>query len=188
MNLFYLVALAVEDGEAPGVFNIDLGVSTWTFIIFIMLMVLLMKFAFPPILGYAAAREKRIQDQLDEARHYREQSEQLLAEQRQELDNARQQAQVMIAEGRSGAERVRNEMLAQARSDQQELLDRARRDIESQRDLAIESLRREAIELSIAAAARVIGHRIDATEDRKLVAEYLESVRTPSDAGAGRRA
>jgi hypothetical protein len=115
MNLFYLVALAVEDGEAPGVFNIDLGVSAWTFIIFVMLMVLLAKFAFPPILGYAAAREKRIQDQLDEARGYREQSEQLLAEQRQELENARQQAQVMIAEGRAGAERVRNEMLAQAR-------------------------------------------------------------------------
>jgi F-type H+-transporting ATPase subunit b len=184
MNLIYLIAQ--EAGEAahePSVFNLNLGVSAWTFIIFILLMVVLAKFAFPPILGYAAAREKRIQDTLDEARRHREETERLLEEQRRELEAARQQAQQMIAEGRSGAERVRTEMLAQARAEQEELLVRARRDIESQRDLAVESLRREAIELAIAAAGRVIGHRVDAAEDRQLVAEYLQSVERPAGAG-----
>jgi F-type H+-transporting ATPase subunit b len=184
MNLIYLAAQAADAAHEPGVFNIDLGVSAWTFIIFVILMIVLGKFAFPPILDYAAARERRIQDTLDEARRHQEQTEQLLEQQRQQLENARQQAQQMIAEGKAGAERVRAEMLALARADQEELLQRARRDIESQRDLAVESLRREAIELAIAAAGKVIGQRIDSAQDRELVSRYLQTVARSSDAGA----
>jgi F-type H+-transporting ATPase subunit b len=186
MNLIYLAAQAAEEAaHEPGVFNIDLGVSAWTFIIFVILMIVLGKFAFPPILGYAAAREKRIQDTLDQARRHQEQTERLLEEQRQQLEAARQQAQQMITEGKAGAERVRNEMLAQARVDQEELLQRARRDIESQRDLAVESLRREAIELAIAAAGKVIGERVDSARDRELVSRYLNSVSGSAGTAAG---
>jgi F-type H+-transporting ATPase subunit b len=178
MNLYLAIRLA-EDG--PGVFNLSLGVSFWTFLIFVVLMFLLAKFAFPPILGYAAAREQRIQEALDAARQQREETERLLAEQREELAKARQHAQEMIAEGRVGADRVREQMLQQARQEQQELLARAQRDIAAERDIAIEALRREAVDLAIAAAGRLVGHRVDATADRKLVAEYLKTV----DSGAG---
>jgi F-type H+-transporting ATPase subunit b len=184
MNLINLVVQAADEAaHEPGVFNINLGVSTWTFIIFILLMVLLAKFAFPPILGYAAAREKRIQDTLDEARRHREETEAILAQQREELERARQQAQQMIAEGKAGAERVREDMIAQAREDQQELLKRAKREIEAERESAIESLRREAVELAMAAAGKLVGHRVDSAADRKLVTEYLKSVDGPHGAG-----
>jgi F-type H+-transporting ATPase subunit b len=181
MNLIHLVALAAE-GEAPGVFNLDLGVSAWTFIIFVVLMVILTKFAFPPILGYAAAREQRIQDALDEARRHREDTARLLEEQRHELEQARQQAQLMITEGRAGAERVREEMLVRAREEQEVLLQRVQHEIERERERAIEMLRREAVELAIAAAGKVVGHHVTGAEDRRLVTEYLRSVDGP---GAG---
>jgi F-type H+-transporting ATPase subunit b len=184
MKLIHLAVLAAAEGEAPGVFNLDLGVSAWTFIIFVILMFILTKFAFPPILGYAAAREKRIQDTLDEARRHREESERLLEEQRRELERARQQAQLMITEGRAGAERVREEMLVTARTEQEALLQRARHEIEREREHAIESLRREAIELSLAAATQLVRHRVDSAEDRRLVTEYLRSVEGPNGAGA----
>jgi F-type H+-transporting ATPase subunit b len=185
MNLIYLAIRAAEAGEGGGVFNLNLGVSAWTFIIFVVLMALLTKFAFPPILGYAAAREQRIQDALDAARQQREETERLLAEQREELAKARQHAQEMIAEGRVGAERVRDEMLEEARREQQNILARAQRDIQAERDMAIESLRREAVDLAMAAAGRVVGHRMDAAEDRKLVAEYLRSVDGAQPRGTG---
>lgn len=176
MNLIHMVVLAAQEGEAPGVFNLDLGVSAWTFIIFVILMFILTKFAFPPILGYAAAREKRIQDALDEARRHREDSARLLEEQRRELEQARQQAQVMINEGRAGAERVRAEMLVTARQEQEELLKRAQHEIEREQARAIEALRREAVELALAAAGKLVRHRVDSAEDRRLVTEYLQSV------------
>jgi F-type H+-transporting ATPase subunit b len=184
MNLIYLVAQVPEEAvHEPGVFNLNLGVSAWTFIIFILLVVVLAKFAFPPILGYAAAREQRIQDALDQARRHREESERLLEEQRQELERARQQAQLMIAEGKAGADRVREEMLQQARLDQQEVVARGKREIEAERESAIEALRRDAIELALASAAKLVSHRIGAAEDRELVAEFLQSVDRESGAG-----
>ncbi|HSJ31694.1 MAG TPA: F0F1 ATP synthase subunit B [Longimicrobiales bacterium] len=182
MNL-NLLAIAAE-GSEPSIFGINAGVSFWTLVIFILLSVVLAKYAFPPILGYAAAREQRIQDALDEARRQREESEKLLEQQRQELLSARQEAQGLIAEGKHAAERVREDMLARARAEQEELVTRARQDIERDRQKAIESLRREAVDLALAAAGKLVGQRMDAAEDRRLVTEYLKSVDSAPGAGA----
>ena len=182
MNL-NLLAIAAE-GSEPSIFGINAGVSFWTIVIFILLSVVLAKYAFPPILGYAAAREQRIQDALDEARRQREESEKLLEQQRQELLNARQEAQGLIAEGKHAAERVRDDMLARARAEQEELVTRARQDIERDRQKAIESLRREAVDLALAAAGKLVGQRMDAAEDRRLVTDYLKSVDRAPGAGA----
>lgn len=182
MNL-NLLAIAAE-GSEPSIFGINAGVSFWTLVIFILLSVVLAKYAFPPILGYAAAREQRIQDALDEARRQREESEKLLEQQRQELLSARQEAQGLIAEGKHAAERVRDDMLARARAEQEELVTRARQDIERDRQKAIESLRREAVDLALAAAGKLVGQRMDAAEDRRLVTEYLKSVDSAPGAGA----
>ncbi|HUF66225.1 MAG TPA: ATP synthase F0 subunit B, partial [Gemmatimonadaceae bacterium] len=120
MNL-NLLAIAAA-GTEPSIFGINAGVSFWTLVIFILLSVVLYKFAYPHILGYAAAREKRIQEALDDARRQREESEQLLEQQRQELLTARQEAQALIAEGKQAAERVRDDMLSRAKAEQEELV------------------------------------------------------------------
>lgn len=182
MNL-NLLAIAAEGAE-PSIFGINAGVSFWTLIIFILLSVVLAKFAFPPILGYAAAREQRIQAALDEARRQREESEKLLEQQRQELVNARQEAQAVIAEAKQAAERVRDDLLTRAKAEQEELVTRARQDIERDRQKAIESLRREAVDLALAAAGKLVGERMNAAEDRRLVTEYLQSVDSANGAGA----
>lgn len=182
MNL-NLLAIAAE-GTEPSIFGINAGVSFWTLVIFILLSVVLAKYAFPPILGYAAAREKRIQDTLDEARQQREESAKLLEEQRQAMVTARQEAQSVIAEAKQAAERVRDDMLARAKAEQEELVTRARQDIERDRQKAVESLRREAVDLALAAAGKLVGRRIDAAEDRRLVTDYLKSMDSANGAGA----
>jgi F-type H+-transporting ATPase subunit b len=188
MNLDLL--LLVQDPAAaaePSIFNIDLGVSFWTVIIFLVLAFVLAKFAFPPILGYAAAREERIQQALEEARKAREDAARYLEEQRHELAAARQQAQNLIAEARHAAERERQEMIVRTRTEQEELLARARQDIASERERAIESLRRETVELALLAATKVIGRRVDEQEDRRLVAAFLGTVGSDDAVSAGAR-
>jgi F-type H+-transporting ATPase subunit b len=182
-TLFGILAIAPEGAESPGLFSLTANVSFWTLVIFLVLLVILMKFAYPPILGYAEAREKRIQAALDEARHQREETARLLEEQRAQLAEARQQAQAVIAEGKVAAERIRQELVDKARLEQQELVARARDDIERERQLALESLRREAIDLAMAAAARLVGQSLQAEDDRRIVREYLEH--TGVDTGAG---
>lgn len=181
-----VLAIALQaEAEAPGIFDLNIGVSVWTVVLFLLLLWLLSKFAFPPLLGYARAREERIQDALDAARRDREESARVLEEHRQQLAEARQQGQQLIGEARQAAERVREEMLDRARQEQEQLLQRAREEIERERERALDALRREAVELSLAAASRLLEQRLDDEADRRLVHEYLEAAGATATAGSG---
>jgi len=175
---------AGEHAASPNVFQFATGVSFWTLVIFAILLFVLAKFAFPPILGYAAAREQRIQDAIDAARRDREEAERLLAEQRQELNKARQEAQSYIGEAQKTAENVRKEILEKARTEQEEILARAKREIEDERQRAVESLRREAVDLAVAAASKLVEKRLDSQEDRRIVTEFLSHVEKGARVGS----
>jgi F-type H+-transporting ATPase subunit b len=184
MNLLWIL-LQEHAEETPNVFSLSTSVSFWTVVIFLLLMAVLSKWAFPPILGYAAAREKRIQDSLDEAKRNREEAERLLATQRQELAQAKAQAQEFIAEGRTAAEKVRSELLERARQEQEAVVLRAKEEIELERDRAVEHVRREAVELAIAAASRLLEERLGNEQDRKLVTDYLSRAKPVGAKPAG---
>lgn len=182
-----VIALILQEehaaGETPNLFSIAEGMMFWTLVIFLLLLFVLRKWAFPPILGYAAAREKRIQDSLDEAKRQRLEAERLLESQRAELSEARQQAQAVIAEARQAADRARGELLNKARAEQEEIIARAKQEIELERDRALESMKEQAVDLALAAAGRLLEKRLGAEEDRRLVSEYLNRAAPPA-AGA----
>jgi len=182
MNLLPVLLTAVQEAETPNVFAFSQNVSFWTLVIFLLLLAVLAKWAFPPILGYAAAREKRIQDSLDEAKRTHEEAEALLAQQRQELAGAREEAQQLIAGAKEAAAEVRAGLIDEARAEQQAMLDRARQEIVRERELAVEAIRREAVDLAISAAGRLIEKRLGSDEDRKLVTEFLGRVQNRSPA------
>jgi F-type H+-transporting ATPase subunit b len=195
MNFLWLVlqehapeaAQAAEHAATPNVFQWTQNVSFWTLVIFIILLGVLLKFAFPPILGYANAREQRIQDALDMAKTQRAEAEQLLAQQRQELLKARTDAQQLIAEGKQAAEKVRSELLNRAKAEQEELLARARAEIEAERARALESVRREAVDLALAAASKLVEQRLDADSDRRLVTQFLDRAGAAESAAGATR-
>jgi F-type H+-transporting ATPase subunit b len=175
---------AGEHAASPSVFQLTTGVSFWTLVIFAILLFVLAKFAFPPILGYAAAREKRIQDALDAARRDREESQRILEEQRQALAKAREEAQGYIGEAQKTAERVRHDILEKAKAEQEEVLARAKREIEDERLRAVESLRREAVDLAVAAASKLVEKKLDSQEDRRIVTDFLSQVEKGNSARA----
>lgn len=147
MNLLVTVLQHAEEAaEGPGVFDLNLTVSFWTVVIFLVLLGVLLKYAFPPILGYAEAREQRIQANLDEAKQSRAEAEGLLAQRREELVEARRQSKELVAEARQAGERVRQDLIERARVEQDEMLARAKQDIGRERERAIEAVRREAVE------------------------------------------
>lgn len=175
---------AAEHAASPNVFTLTSNVSFWTLIIFLILLFVLMKFAFPPILGYAAAREKRIQEAIEEAARQRAETEKLLEEQRTLLANARTEAQTIISDAQKTGERLRRETLDKVRIEQEELLTRAKREIEEERVRSIESLRREAIDLAVAAASKLVEKRLDSQEDRRIVTEFLSHVEKGAAVGS----
>jgi F-type H+-transporting ATPase subunit b len=172
-------ALASE-GEAPkgGLLTPQGGLMFWTLLVFGVLFFVLSKFAFKPILAAVEGREQALREAMDEAKADRDLAAQLLAEQKQQLDAARADAQKIIADGRATAEKMRNDLLEQTRTQQHDMLERAKRDIEAEKQGAIAELRREAVDLAIAGASKVIEKNLDDASNRALVDKYLTSIGT----------
>jgi F-type H+-transporting ATPase subunit b len=175
-------AFAQEEGGSVNLLEPHAGLMFWTLLIFIVLLVVLSRFAFKPLTAAVAARERALEEAINGARRDREEASKLLEEQRRQLTDARGEAQRFIAEGRATGEKLRNELLEQTRQQQQELLDRARRDIATERDRAIAELRREAVDLAIAGASKVIERNLDDQANRHLVEGFLSSLGTPKAA------
>lgn len=168
-------AWAAAEGE-PGLFSINLGLSIWTVVVFISLVLLLRKFAWGPILGAVEAREQRIQAVLDESAAQRDEAARMLDEHKRQLADARRQASEVIAEGKAAGERIRKEIEEKARADAQGIVDAALREIERERDRALAELRKESVDLALAAAAKLMHERLDDARDRELVVNYLQEL------------
>lgn len=158
------------------------GLMIWTLLIFVVLLFILSKFAFPPILNAVEARERSLQEAIDAAKADREAAAALLAEHQAALAAARAEAQQIIAQGRATAEQMREQMLAETRRQQEEMLERARQDIELEKQRAIAELRREAVDLAIVAAGKVVQRNLDEATNRQLVDAFLETI--PAATGA----
>jgi F-type H+-transporting ATPase subunit b len=166
---------AAEDVQG-GLLSPNGGVMVWTLVIFVALMLVLSKYAFKPITRAVEEREKALSDAIDAAQHDREEATRLLQDQRDQIAAARDEAQKIIADARAAAEQVRSKLIEQAHGETGELLERARREIEAERDRAIADLRLEAIDLAIAGASRVIGKNLDEQSNRQLVESFLASI------------
>jgi len=169
-------ALAVVQEEKADLLSPNGGLMFWTIIIFVLLLILLSRFAFKPMLAAVEARERSLQKAIDDAKRDQEEAARVLAEHRAQLEKARAEAQKLIADGRTTAEKLRNDLMEQTKVQQQEMLDRARREIETEKTNAIAALRREAVDLAIAGAGKVIERNLDTEANRKLVEGYLSSV------------
>ena len=172
-------AAAAGEHAAGGPVNLlepHAGLMFWTLLIFVVLLVVLTKFAFKPITAAVEARERALEESIAGAKRDRDEAAQLMAEQRRQLDAARGEAQALIAQGRATAERMRGELLEQTRLQQQELLERARRDIEAEKERAIADLRREAVDLALAGAGKVIERNLDDAGNRQLVERFLATI------------
>ena len=178
-----LLACTASPALAQETHKVDLlspsyGLMVWTLLIFVVLLFVLAKFAFKPITAAVEAREQALQQAMDAAKRDREEAALLLAEHRAALDASRAEGQKLIADARAAAERVRAELVEQAHMEQQKMLERARAEISAERAKAIAELRREAVDLAILGAGKVIGQNLDRDANRKLVESFLASVTT----------
>lgn len=180
MSFALLLLLTVPEEATPkaNLLSPNGGLMFWTLVIFLILFFVLGKFVFPKITAAVEAREKALEEAIAGAKADREAAAKYLEEQRAAIETARNDAAKILAEGRSVGEKLRVEMMEQTRVQQQEMLDRARREIEAERNRAIAEMRREAIDLAIAGASRVIEKNLDQKSNRDIVEKFLSSIPT----------
>jgi F-type H+-transporting ATPase subunit b len=169
-------AWALAGAGTTPLFTVNLGTTVWTTFVFLALLGILWRFAWGPILSAVESRESGIQSAIDEAISRNAEAEKLLAEHREQLADARRQANELIAEGKAAGERVRKEIEAKAREEGQAMIERARAEIERERDMALDTLRKESVELALAAASRLVQETLDAPKDRALIESYLSEL------------
>jgi F-type H+-transporting ATPase subunit b len=163
-----------EQGFTP--FSINSGLIFWTILVFGALLVVLWRLGWPALLKSVEDRERRIQQQLDEAERARAEAARLLEEHKRTIAAARNEAQEMVAKARAVAEKERQTLLAKAREEYEQLLARARKEIGEEKEKAILELRREAVDLSIAAASKLVEAKLDTDANRRLVMDYLATL------------
>ena len=170
-----VVAQEVE-GDGAGPLTVDGGLVIWTLVVFGLLLLVLRRSAWPVLLSAVRERERRLEQQIAEAERNRAEAAALLERHKQLLAAAHAEAQELLNRAKAVAEKERAALLAKAREEYEQLLTRARKDIGEEREKALLELRREAVELTIAATSRLLEAKLDTEANRRLVTEYLATL------------
>ncbi len=149
--------------------EINPGLTIWTIIIFAILLVLLSKFAWKPILSSLKARETAIADSLTKAEQARTEAERIIAENKLERVRAEEETQKALREGREYAERMRLDLVHKAENEARHLLEQARAEIKRDTEAALIRLREEAAELAIMATSKLLDENLTGDRHAKVI-------------------
>lgn len=173
-------ALAAEaEHEAPSLFAGDLGNSFWTLLIFVVVLLVLGKFAWGPILSNLQARESFIHDALAKAKADRDAAEARLREYEERLAQARAEASGIVDEGRRDAVVVKQRIEEDTKREAEKMIERARREIQIATETATKELYQVAARLATDMAGKVIGREIGPQDHERLIKESLDGLGGP---------
>jgi F-type H+-transporting ATPase subunit b len=170
MALFTLPAPVLAAG---GLTDINPGLTLWTGITFLVLLVVLGKFAWGPIVKMLAERERTIRDAIESAKKERAEAERMLAEQKDTLARAQREAAELAKRNAQEVEKLRQELTDRARKEADDLIATARRQVAEEISKARAELKAQVVDLAIDAAARLVKANLDDKAQRALVEEYI---------------
>lgn len=155
------------------------GTIIWTLITFLVVLVVLKKTVWKPLLQALDEREQRIRGALQEAERARAEAAATLDEHRQILAGAEEEARQIIRQSREAAAKLHQEIVDKTHVESQHLLEQARRAIDSEKRAALIELRREVADLAVRAAGLIIDANLDDEKNRKLVDDMITRLPQP---------
>jgi F-type H+-transporting ATPase subunit b len=180
-----LPALAAEGAGGSMLIEPAFGLSFWTLLTFLLLLLLLGKFAWGPLIAAIKTREDAIRGDIDDARKQRDDAAAMLAEQKELNREALRERAEAVAAGQKDAERVKAEIVEEARQQREQLLKQAREQIEAETRQAKTELRATVADLTVLAAEKLLRKNLDDATQKKLVEDYLSGLeRSEGDASS----
>ena len=156
----------------------DPGLFIWTILTFLVLLALLAKFAWRPLLQALESRQALIRKSLDDAQQAKQELERLQVESAQILKKARVEAETIIANSRSDGERLREEIKQKARADSDAIVRNAERQIQLETTRALQQIRHEVADLSVEIASKLIQRNLSREDNEGLIEETLKQLET----------
>ena len=154
----------------------DPGLFIWTIVVFLVLLALLAKFAWRPLLDALDSRQAAITKSLDDAQQARKELERLTQESAAIIRTARVEADEIVSRSRLDADRLREEMKQKARAESDYIVRDAQRQIQLQTGQALQQIRKEAAELSIAVASKILQRNISKEDNERLIDDALKQM------------
>ena len=150
----------------------------WEVVSFGILLWVLYKFAFPPILEALETRERKIRDSIEQAEQNRVTAEQRLAEYEAKLNGAAQEAEAIVADAKAKAQRLLEENEQRLRTESERIQTETAREIERERRKALQDIRTEAADLALTVAERVLERSLSDDDHRRLAQQAVQAVAT----------
>lgn len=152
------------------------GLIIWTLITFILLLLILKKFAWKPLLDALNKREQSVKDSLERAEQAKNDAEKILEENRKQLEHAEKEGRRILNESRSLAEKLKDDLIEKANLQSRKMIELAKQEIDRDKEAAMVQLRGEIANLAIQAAGKILGESLDDQKHRNLVDTYLKEL------------
>ena len=156
--------------------QLDPGLFIWTIITFLILLFVLAKFAWKPLLAALESRESTIKSSLDDAEKAKRELERINVESEEIIAKARFDAQGIRSEAKAAAEKIKADLIASTDDDVKKIRDEAHKQIQVEKDKAINDIREEVVTLTISVAEKVIKKNLSKDENQSLIEESLKSL------------
>ena len=156
--------------------QLDPGLFVWTILTFLLLLTVLAKFAWKPLLKMLKDREDLIRSSLEDAEKAQTELANLNAEREEIINKARSEAQSILAEGKVAASKLKDETLKAAKDQAKSILTDAEKQIRIEKHKAIEEIKSEVVDLSLSVATKLIKKNISREDNQTLIDESLENV------------
>jgi F-type H+-transporting ATPase subunit b len=158
------------------IFEIDPGLFVWSLITFLVLIAMLYKFAFNPLMRLQKARQDQIHESIREAERLRDEAQELLANYKQQLTEAREEAAAIVDRARKAGEASKAELLEEARVQSEATLAKARQQIERDTNQALQRIREEVADLTVAATEKVTRKSLSGEDQLRLIQEAINEI------------
>ena len=156
--------------------QLDPGLYIWTIVVFLVLLGLLAKFAWTPLLEALDKRQESIRRSLDDAAKAKQELERLQVESQRILATARGEAETIVARTREDANRLRDELRQKAQQEAAIIVKNAQRQIELETARAVQQIRHEAVDLSIAIASKLLQRNVSKEDNERLIEDTFRQL------------
>lgn len=164
-------------GEQSGsLLDINPGLIFWTTVTFVILLLLLKKIAWGPILNSLSERENFIKDSVERAETAKKEAEELLEQNKANLAKAEEEAQKIIAQGREYAENLKSQILEESKVEAKKMIDDAAVEIQRKNAEAFNNLKGEIAGIAVEAAEKIIRSNLDKEKQEKIVNDFIDDL------------
>jgi len=157
-------------------FDINPGLGIWTSVVFVLLVIVLGKYAWKPLLQSLKDREDKIRDSLEQAERARADASELIKQNERNMARAEEEYQRIVQDARAMGEKVKEEIVTKARTQAQQELQNAKEEIQRDVDAAKQQLRTEVADLAIKAAEKILDENLDAGKQKKIIDDVLKEL------------